>query len=671
MKTYNLRYQKKKDLEKIIKEQKIEVSSDKILIQVFTGKREKLFIQRLQKTVGGLFPRASLIGATTSGEMIDNAILHKETIISISVFEETCLSSTLIVSKKGRTSHSLGMEIGKRLFQKDTRALITFSDGLNTNGEEYMNGVEHANNSVIVCGGMAGDNLEFKKTYIFDRNTITDNGAVAVALNNKNLQVYKTYSLNWKNIGKLLTITKVKGNRVYTIDDIPAVEIYRKYLGDEIAERLPNSGIQFPLIMTRDDMKTARAVLNKHEDGSLTFAGNVIEGEQVQLGYANVEMILNTSTHLYKELLALPIESLFIYSCCARWMFLNKDLYRELDPLSQIAPTSGFFTYGEFYHSNKNNKLLNETMTVVAFSEKKEIEKKDLKIDITDKDEHIITLNALSHLAQVVTEELTELTDHLEEKVLLQTEELRQSYEKLKKLDNEKDIFISIASHELRTPLTVLNGYLSLLLTENLSKKQQHIIERSQHNVQQLIAMVNDMLDLKKLESGHENIHIETVSLRDLLDEIQEDFGEHCRQCEVNLKIHFPKQYKGMVLADPVKLKQVFTNLLGNAIKFCVICPLEGSKKHEISIKVTSCAPDKKHIQISVKDDGVGIPESELGSVFDTFHQLTNHLKNKSSGSGLGLSICKKFIESFGGEIWVESEPRKGATFSFTLEKAI
>jgi len=161
-----------------------------------------------------------------------------------------------------------------------------------------------------------------------------------------------------------------------------AVSMYSKYLGDEIADSLPAVGIEFPLIITRNGMKIARAVLGKEDDGSLIFAGNIHEGDKVQFGYGNSGMILSEAVNTRKQIDMPCVESIFIYSCMARRRFLNEAISIELTPLANLAPSVGFFTYGEFFTSTENSdsrffdgmncELLNQTMTVLSMSESDE-----------------------------------------------------------------------------------------------------------------------------------------------------------------------------------------------------------------------------------------------------------------------------------------------------------
>ena len=297
-------------------------------------------------------------------------------------------------------------------YHRNHPSVIIWSVGNeNVFGDNFIQSIGEIDENVIIAGGMAGDNATFENTYVFTDEGITNNGAVGVSLNSDSLHVHTDYSFNWQPIGKELTITKSQDNIVYTIDNKTAYDTYAYFLGDKIAKKLPSIGIEFPLIISRKKMPIARAVLAKNSDGSLIFAGNLKEGEKVKIGFGNIEMILKDSYKTLEKLNNKPVESIFIYSCMARRRFMPKSITVEIEPLQRIAPTSGFFAYGEFC-TIENKELLNQTMTILALSESSK------PIEITSCDylqkPHIEdTIEALSHIINTTTSELKATNDRL------------------------------------------------------------------------------------------------------------------------------------------------------------------------------------------------------------------------------------------------------------------
>jgi signal transduction histidine kinase len=234
---------------------------------------------------------------------------------------------------------------------------------------------------------------------------------------------------------------------------------------------------------------------------------------------------------------------------------------------------------------------------------------------------------------------------------------LMKSNEKLQELDKRKDEFISIASHELRTPLTVIKGYSALLsdgMLGDITEKQKAYLEKITLSANNLIELVNDMLDLSKITSGRMVVSKTEVNLFDFFTRSVENMTPLFESKGISLQLLFLLPPDMKVSTDEKRLWQVMNNLLGNASKFSE------------SGTTVSCTVEKNdtHWWFSVKDEGVGIPEDKLESIFEKFSQVENHLQRSSEGTGLGLPIVKEIVKLLGGEIFVESEISKGSCFT-------
>ncbi|MEA1954678.1 MAG: EAL domain-containing protein [Campylobacterota bacterium] len=404
MKGLNTYYSSKKKLKEFIDNHEIK-DSKSLLIQVFTAYTTEEEIRNLLDEITFFLPQAVIIGSTTDGEIMNGKVSTNKTVLSFTQFEHTRLKSSSL--EHTSDSYESGKLLAQELIEEDTKLIIAFADGLHTNGSTFLEGIYSVDKGVKIAGGLAGDGAVFSKTYIFDKKRILSKGAVAVSCMGKSLLVNTSYSFNWRAIGKELVVTHAEGNRIFTIDNRTALDTYAHYLGERVARSLPKIGVEFPLIVKRQGMYVARAVMAKHEDGSLTFAGDLLTGDKVQFGHGDTEEILYNSRTLIKSLYKTPAEVNFIYSCMARRRFMDKDIEVEIFPLQDIAITSGFFTYGEFYTAKKP-ELLNQTMTIVSITEKENffcpLPAKSLDYEIKeDKGK-----NALIHLLDVVNRESKE-----------------------------------------------------------------------------------------------------------------------------------------------------------------------------------------------------------------------------------------------------------------------
>ncbi len=236
----------------------------------------------------------------------------------------------------------------------------------------------------------------------------------------------------------------------------------------------------------------------------------------------------------------------------------------------------------------------------------------------------------------------------------------KKRYERrLKELDKLKSDFVSNVSHELRTPLTAIKGSVDNMLdglTGDLNEKQNRYLVRVKSNADRLARLINDLLDLSRIEAGIK-LKRTNLSLPTVAREVVESLGSVAAEKLISFEIECP-EVNLTAWADPDRIVEVLTNLIGNAIKFT---PTNG--------KVTLCLKrsGNEWVKISVADTGPGIPSDEANRIFDKFYQVTQPEKQKAMGTGLGLSITKALVEMHGGKIWLESEVGKGSIFSFIL----
>ena len=241
--------------------------------------------------------------------------------------------------------------------------------------------------------------------------------------------------------------------------------------------------------------------------------------------------------------------------------------------------------------------------------------------------------------------------------------QLQIANERLQELDRLKSDFVANVSHELRTPLTAIKGAVDLILREvpgPLTEKQIHYLTRVRSNTQHLAGLINDLLDLSKIEEGKIELQAERVSLGGLVHEIMETLKPIASEKSIELEVALEPSV--LVWADRDKVTQILTNLIGNAIKFI---PAHGN------VKVSSMSKDDGWVRVSVSDTGPGISVNEREKIFDKFYQIAPNGESKPKGTGLGLTICKTLVELHGGKIWVESEERGGGIFHFTLPAVV
>lgn len=258
-------------------------------------------------------------------------------------------------------------------------------------------------------------------------------------------------------------------------------------------------------------------------------------------------------------------------------------------------------------------------------------------------------------------EELERLSDELVEI----NAKLKEANRKLKKLDQAKSEFISIASHQLRTPLTSIKGYLSMLLDGNygdVSDQAEDKIEKVLHSSERLIDLVNDLLNVSRIESGKIEMHFEQVDIINFVRQTMEELKIEAQEKGLSLDLKQECQDELKVEIDRSRLKQAILNVLDNAIKYTE----EGGVT--ITVKEDELNSGKSGALIAIKDTGKGMTQEDMNDIFESFSRGSAGDLIRSEGAGLGVYIAKKFVDMHDGSIWIRSEGRgEGSCFYIQL----
>lgn len=240
--------------------------------------------------------------------------------------------------------------------------------------------------------------------------------------------------------------------------------------------------------------------------------------------------------------------------------------------------------------------------------------------------------------------------------------EIQMANEKLKALDKLKDEFVSLASHELRTPMTAIKSYLWMALAGKggpLSEKQKYYLDRAYNSTDRLIKLVNEMLNVSRIESGRINLEQKAININTLTDDVLADIASRAQELGIHVEVIHDTTLP-MVMADVDKIKEVFINLIGNSLKFT---PKEGTIRIEFHL-------NNNMVEVAVRDNGKGIAPEDISKLFQKFSKVDNDYLTVQNvqGTGLGLYISKAIVQLHGGSMWVTSDGLgKGTTFTFSL----
>jgi len=246
-------------------------------------------------------------------------------------------------------------------------------------------------------------------------------------------------------------------------------------------------------------------------------------------------------------------------------------------------------------------------------------------------------------------------------------EELQRSREEAVEANHAKSEFLANMSHEIRTPLNAVIGFTELLESLVKDRKQMSYLESIKSGGKNLLLLINDILDLSKIEAGKLEFNFEPINPNSLIEEIKQIFALKIEEKKLDFIIEFDEEIPPSLILDEVRLRQVIFNLIGNAIKFTQNGFVKFSFK-KINIHNDSSKID---LLISVEDSGIGIPKEQHQRIFEAFRQQSGQSNRKYGGTGLGLSISKRLVEMMHGEIALKSEPCKGSIFEFRLHDVI
>ncbi len=347
------------------------------------GNKNLLKEQQHLDEVKTAYPLAEIVGCSTSGEIYGEEVFNENIVCTAVRFEKTTIEIVSERIESMEESFSIGEKLAEKLDKHQLIHIMVLSEGLNINGSELTKGLNsRLNNKVSVTGGLAGDQADFAETVIVHNKAGEKNLVLAIGFYGESLQVGYGSMGGWDSFGVDREVTKSKANILYELDGHPALELYKRYLGEH-ASNLPSSALLFPLSLRSKTAETSlvRTVLSVNEvDGSMVFAGDIPQGEYVRLMKANFDRLIDGANDA-AEMSKISLENsdpdlAILISCVGRKLVLKQRVEEELEIIREVigarTTMAGFYSYGEICPIKpfeQHCELHNQTMTITVFKE--------------------------------------------------------------------------------------------------------------------------------------------------------------------------------------------------------------------------------------------------------------------------------------------------------------
>ncbi|MBR5913185.1 MAG: response regulator [Selenomonadaceae bacterium] len=489
-------------------------------------------------------------------------------------------------------------------------------------------------------------------------NEYHNDGIVLAAYSGEDLHICANYNFGWRPIGKEMTVTETIGSTgLVSVDNIPAIEIYKKYLHIVPNEFLMFNVFEFPLLVNRGGIDVARVPAIYDEMGRIYLSTDIKCGEKIRLSYGNPHDLINESEKTGERLKKFGAQALTLYICGARTVFLNEDSELELNIFKKINSEMIYcLSQGEIYKYKGQGGLVGSAVISVGFREgpAKKILTKDLHVNL-DKLEVIVPLaKRLASFLEATTDELNATNEHLQDAV-----------KAAEAANKAKSQFLSNMSHEIRTPINAILGMNEMILRESTDSTILEYAENIRSAGNSLLGIVNDILDFSKIEAGKMDIIPVEYSLSSLLNDLVHMVQKRAEKKNLEFHIEADENLPTELYGDEIRIKQIITNILTNAVKY--------TEKGGVTLKISykKISEDKILLCVLVKDTGIGIKPEDIKKLFSAFERIEEKRNRTIEGTGLGMNITQGLLSMMGSSLQVSSVYGEGSEFYFELEQKI
>lgn len=661
---YNTDIELKKKLNYVRRQCK-KYKSKTVLFHIYSTSSDSELISSITSKIEETIPFALYVGCTTNNNIYDGKHSDEDVILICQIFEDpTTQIKTVDFKLNGKEADEIISVVesiqARHNWVAAIEVLVTLKGMCEGNLSKVFNRIK---TKLTIFGGGAYSKDKMHDSLVFSNNSsFDDNSAVLIFYGGENLHFNTASVVGWKPLGQQFEITSANDNILHTLNDEPAFNVYSKYLNIKNDKFFSENALEFPLLCkTRDGAEILRDPVKATPEGSVVMYSEVDLFESARLTYGDRRTIMESIHEAAEDVAMFKPDGIEVFSCVARKAFWGDDIDRETYWFQDIAPTAGFYTSGEILTENGSVNHMNETLVIVGIREgRPDSDKPAVKIPDIPNTKGISLNSRLVNFISTATAELEQINKDLD-RLVLDVEEAKNVAETANKAKSD---FLANMSHEIRTPINAILGFNTMILREcpnDYIKKYALDIKHASTN---LLAIINDILDLSKIESGKMEIVPVEYEFSSLVLDVVNMMKMKANDKGLDLILEVDPQLPAWLFGDDVRIRQIIINLMNNAIKYTE----EGSVTLSISGKLK-----KKDVilHVEVKDTGIGIKPEDMTKLFEKFQRIEEQRNHYVEGTGLGMNITVSLLSMMKSKLKVSSVYGEGSVFSFDVAQKV
>ncbi len=639
-----------------------------IYIHLLFTMMEKDIARQVREKIRDIMPQAVVTGMSETMFGMEQELTGVK--LNFNFFAE---SQVKLVTCSGNPADygQAGRQLGEKIAAlPDVKAAAVYCSGMSTEVYALVREMTALREDIVFFGATAGmfeystegDNRKvnlfafikenrLEQQYVMGEKLETS-GIVVAAFCGADLHVQGDYIFGWHPLGKEMTITESCGaNGIARIDDMPATEVYHRYLNVIPDDNFVFNISEFPLGIERNGCLIARVPPRYDEQGRLFFSADVYQGEKLQLTYAvHDDLLQNTERHS-ETMCDFAPQGIFLTVCGNRFLFLKEKAQEEISFYRRFAPKLAV-NYGtaEIYCHQGQGGILNSAFVSVALREGPP----QTLVCYRDFRPRNIPEHRIIPLAERMAVFLAAVT-----------QELADMAQAAQAANVAKSQFLSSMSHEIRTPINAVLGMDELILRETREPHIREYAENIRTAGNTLLGLINDILDFSKIEAGKMELIPTEYAVSSLLNDLVMMIAGRAEKKGLVLKVEATEDLPSILYGDELRLRQVITNILTNAVKY--------TEKGSITLMVNweKTGSEEISLQVAVKDTGIGIKPEDKAKLFEAFARIEEERNRTIEGTGLGMNITQHLLGMMESQLEVESIYGEGSTFGFRVKQKV